>query len=181
VLWDDLDSLLELTCQLAPPGTLTDLRVSLDDLTDGAAAAAIAGQGDAASALRLRLSERTLVEASPTAVGVLADARDHGAGLILTEIGSLATPLARVGELGFEAIALPPALVQLLGSGLVGSQRALQSTVAVAATFGLAVDAEGIDDPVMLARLRDAGFRQVQGRALSARSDAEPANRGSGP
>jgi EAL domain-containing protein (putative c-di-GMP-specific phosphodiesterase class I) len=171
VLWDDLDSLLELTCQLAPPGTLTDLRVTLDDLTGGAAAAAISAQGDAAAGLRLRVSERTLLEASTAAVGALAAARGYGAGLILTDIGSLATPLVRVGELGFEAVALPPGLVHLLCTGLIGRQRALESAVVVAASFGLAVDAEGIDDPAPLPRLRAAGLRQLEGRALSVRPE----------
>jgi diguanylate cyclase (GGDEF)-like protein len=169
VLWDDLGSLLELTSQLAPPGTLTDVRVPIEDPAGPAAHAAIAALGDAASTLRLRISERTLLRASTAAIGVLAAARECGVGLVLTDVGSLATPFLRLGELGFESIALPPELVNLLGSGLVRRQRVLESVVAVAGSFDLGVDAVGVDSIATLERVREAGFRQVQGKALSAR------------
>jgi EAL domain-containing protein (putative c-di-GMP-specific phosphodiesterase class I) len=169
MLWDDLGSLLQLTAQLAPPGTLTDVRASAETLYGPAAIAAIAALGDAARTLRLRISERTLLRADAAAIAVLAEAREHGVGLVLTDVGSLATPFVRLGELDFESIALPAELVTLLVGGLVGRQRVLESVVAVAYSLGLGVDAEGVDSAATLDRLRDAGFRQVQGRALSAR------------
>jgi diguanylate cyclase (GGDEF)-like protein len=180
VLWDDLGSLLELTARLAGPGTKTDVQVSGDALRDAAAGPAVDGLGDAASALRLRISERTLLEADAAVVALLAEARERGVGLVLTDVGSLATPFMRLGELGFEAIALPTEFVNLLGSGLVGRQRVLEGVVAVAGSFGVGVDAVGVDTADTLERLREAGFRQLQGRALSARPQAARAGDGAG-
>jgi diguanylate cyclase (GGDEF)-like protein/PAS domain S-box-containing protein len=149
---------------------------------------AVAAAGLPAGAVRLEITESTLMQDSERIQAILSEVCETGAGLHLDDFGTGYSSLARLHQFPVTALKIDRSFVSPIGNGNGdgGSEVIVRSTVALAHSLGLAVIAEGIETSAQVERLRALGCEYGQGflfsEALSAeRTEELLANWSSGP
>ena len=135
-------------------------------------AAALAESGLAPSALTIELSERMLVEDAGLIADRLAELRDLGVKLAIDDFGTGYASLAHLRQLPADIIKIDPSFVSGLGQDPVLTMLT-RTIVQVGRDLGMQVVAEGIEEPLQLAELREMGCGYGQGY-LMARPMAAP-------
>jgi len=145
--------------QLDEPALPADVRAALRE----------AGlEGDA---LRLELTESTLLLDPDRVRETLSEICSTGAGLHLDDFGTGYSSLAVLHEFQVDALKIDRSFVASM-TVEDGADAIVRSTVALAHSLGLDVIAEGIENPIQLRRLRALGCELGQGFLFSRPLDA---------
>jgi EAL domain-containing protein (putative c-di-GMP-specific phosphodiesterase class I) len=141
-------------------------RRQLDDpALAGQVRAAIDSAALPADALKLEITESTLMELDPSQ-SVFAEICPTGVGLYLDDFGTGYTSLADLHRLPVDALKLDRQFVSTL-SEADGGEAIARSTCALADSLGRSVIAEGIEAPEQLRRARSLGCDRGQGDLIS--------------
>ncbi|HWF23812.1 MAG TPA: EAL domain-containing protein [Solirubrobacteraceae bacterium] len=155
---------------LVSPDVRVSVNVSARQLEDpGLPAnvrAAIAAAGVEGDALRLEITESTLMEEPERMQHIVSEVCATGAGLHLDDFGTGYSSLAALHRFPVDALKIDRSFVASL-SGTNGSEVIVRSTIALAHSLGLQVIAEGIEDETQLQRLRTLGCEYGQGFLFS--------------
>jgi diguanylate cyclase (GGDEF)-like protein/PAS domain S-box-containing protein len=128
--------------------------------------AAIAAAGLPGSALRLELTESTLMQEPQRMRGIIREVCSSGVGLHLDDFGTGYSSLAALHQFPVDALKIDRSFVASIDSGS-GSDVIVRSTIALAHSLGLRVIAEGIEHKQQLQRLRTLGCEYGQGYLFS--------------
>jgi EAL domain-containing protein (putative c-di-GMP-specific phosphodiesterase class I) len=137
--------------------------------------AAIAAAGLPGDALRLEITESTLMLEPQRVRGIVREVCSTGVGLHLDDFGTGYSSLAALHQFPVDALKIDRSFVASIDSGARGSDVIVRSTIALAHSLGLRVIAEGIETPAQLQRLRTLGCEYGQGYLLSPPLTAEDA------
>ena len=142
--------------------------VQLDDpgLADQVSAAIERAQLPPA-ALRLEITESTLVADMERSQHVFAEVCGRGVGLHLDDFGTGYSSLSALHRLPVTAIKIDRSFVAEITDDQGGSEVIIRGTVAMAHSLGLPVIAEGIETPAQLRCLRALGCEFGQGHLFS--------------
>ncbi len=135
--------------------------------------AALASAGLPAGALRLEITESTLIADVERSRRVFGDVCAEGVGLHLDDFGTGYSSLAALHRLPVDALKIDRGFVAGLADPNDAAGVIVRSTVTMAHSLGLPVIAEGIEQPAQLERLRDLGCDCGQGHLFSPAVDAE--------
>jgi len=135
-----------------------------DPALPGQVSAAIAAAGLPATALRLEITESTLMHEAARVQRTVSEVCATGVGLHLDDFGTGYSSLATLHQLPVDALKIDRSFV---ASITAGSDVIVRSTIALAHSLGLRVIAEGIEDPVQLRLLRTLGCEYGQGYLFS--------------
>ena len=124
--------------------------------------AAIAGAGLDGDALRLEITESTLMQDPERMQQIVSEVCASGVGLHLDDFGTGYSSLAALHRFPVDALKIDRSFIASIGDA-DGSEVIVRSTVALAHSLGLHVIAEGIEDPIQLQRLRTLGCEYGQG------------------
>ena len=128
--------------------------------------AAIGAAGLEGDALRLEITESTLMEEPARMQDIVSQVCATGAGLHLDDFGTGYSSLTSLHRFPVDALKIDRSFVASInGSG--GSDVIVRSTIALAHSLGLNVIAEGIEDVAQLRRLRGLGCEYGQGFLFS--------------
>ena len=119
------------------------------------------------NALKLEITESTLVTEPERTRDVFAEVCAGGIGLHLDDFGTGYSSLSALHRFPVEALKIDRSFVGDLVAGENGSEVIIRSTVAMAHSLGLPVIAEGIETPAQLRRLRSLGCEFGQGHLFS--------------
>jgi diguanylate cyclase (GGDEF)-like protein/PAS domain S-box-containing protein len=111
--------------------------------------------------LTLELSERTLFDDEPDALGMLAEIATAGVGVALDDFGAGYASLGHLRRLPLTQLKIDRSLVATLGQN--GDSPIVAAVTSFAHALGLSVTAEGIEHPSQLERLVDLGCDLGQG------------------
>jgi diguanylate cyclase (GGDEF)-like protein/PAS domain S-box-containing protein len=140
----------------------------LDDPSlPGNVRAAIAAAGLPGDALRLEITESTLMHDPERMQAIVTQVCATGAALHLDDFGTGYSSLAALHNFPVDALKIDRSFVASIGANGDGSEPIIRSTIALAHSLGLAVIAEGIEDSHQLARLRALGCEYGQGFLFS--------------
>jgi diguanylate cyclase (GGDEF)-like protein/PAS domain S-box-containing protein len=128
--------------------------------------AAIAAAGLPGRALRLELTESTLMQEPQRMRGIIREVCSGGVGLHLDDFGTGYSSLAALHQFPVDALKIDRSFVASIDSGS-GSDVIVRSTIALAHSLGLRVIAEGIERKEQLQRLRTLGCEYGQGFLFS--------------
>ncbi|HTX47528.1 MAG TPA: EAL domain-containing protein [Solirubrobacteraceae bacterium] len=128
--------------------------------------AAIAAAGLPGRALRLELTESTLMQEPQRMRGIIREVCSSGVGLHLDDFGTGYSSLAALHQFPVDALKIDRSFVASIDSGS-GSDVIVRSTIALAHSLGLRVIAEGIERKEQLQRLRTLGCEYGQGFLFS--------------
>ncbi len=128
--------------------------------------AAIAAAGLPGDALRLELTESTLMQEPQRMRGIIREVCASGVGLHLDDFGTGYSSLAALHQFPVDALKIDRSFVASLDTG-GGSDVIVRSTIALAHSLGLRVIAEGIENEEQLQRLRTLGCEYGQGFLFS--------------
>jgi diguanylate cyclase (GGDEF)-like protein/PAS domain S-box-containing protein len=128
--------------------------------------AAIAAAGVEGDALRLEITESTLMEEPERMQQIVSEVCATGAGLHLDDFGTGYSSLAALHRFPVDALKIDRSFVASI-NGTSGSEVIVRSTIALAHSLGLQVIAEGIEDATQLQRLRTLGCEYGQGFLFS--------------
>jgi diguanylate cyclase (GGDEF)-like protein/PAS domain S-box-containing protein len=128
--------------------------------------AAIAAAGLPGDALRLELTESTLMQEPQRMRGIIREVCASGVGLHLDDFGTGYSSLAALHQFPVDALKIDRSFVASIDSGS-GSDVIVRSTIALAHSLGLRVIAEGIENQRQLQRLRTLGCEYGQGYLFS--------------
>jgi diguanylate cyclase (GGDEF)-like protein/PAS domain S-box-containing protein len=128
--------------------------------------AAIAAAGLPGDALRLELTESTLMQEPQRMRGIIREVCASGVGLHLDDFGTGYSSLAALHQFPVDALKIDRSFVASIDSGS-GSDVIVRSTIALAHSLGLRVIAEGIENKRQLQRLRTLGCEYGQGYLFS--------------
>jgi diguanylate cyclase (GGDEF)-like protein/PAS domain S-box-containing protein len=128
--------------------------------------AAIAAAGLPGDALRLELTESTLMQEPQRMRGIIREVCASGVGLHLDDFGTGYSSLAALHQFPVDALKIDRSFVASLDTG-GGSDVIVRSTIALAHSLGLRVIAEGIENKEQLQRLRTLGCEYGQGYLFS--------------
>jgi diguanylate cyclase (GGDEF)-like protein len=120
-----------------------------------------------ASALKLEITESTLIAEPEHTRDVFAQVCSGGVGLHLDDFGTGYSSLSSLHRLPVDALKIDRSFVAALGADDEGGDVIVRSTVAMAHSLGLPVIAEGIEAPAQLRRLRSLGCEFGQGHLFS--------------
>jgi diguanylate cyclase (GGDEF)-like protein len=123
-------------------------------------------------ALKLEITESTLVAEMERTQRVFAEVCSTGVGLHLDDFGTGYSSLSALHRFPVEALKIDRSFVADLVAD-EGSEVIVRSTVAMAHSLGLPVIAEGIETPAQLRRLRSLGCEFGQGHLFSPALSAE--------
>ena len=126
-------------------------------------------------ALRLEITESTLMGEVQRAQHVFSQVTDAGVGLHLDDFGTGYSSLAALHRYPVDALKIDRSFVATISEPQDGSDVIVRSTVALAHGLGLPVIAEGIESPEQLRRLRSLGCELGQGYLFSPALDAPAA------
>jgi diguanylate cyclase (GGDEF)-like protein/PAS domain S-box-containing protein len=126
--------------------------------------AAIAAVGLPAEALKLEITESTLMREPDRMQQIASEVSATGVGLHLDDFGTGYSSLAALHRFPVDALKIDRSFVASISSG---SDVIVRSTIALAHSLGLQVIAEGIEDPVQLRLLRMLGCEYGQGYLFS--------------
>jgi diguanylate cyclase (GGDEF)-like protein/PAS domain S-box-containing protein len=141
--------------QLEDPGLPTQVR------------AALAESGLPPSALRLEITESTLMQEPELIREVISEVCATGVGLHLDDFGTGYSSLAALHRFPVDALKIDRSFVAAITSDDPDNDVIIRSTVALAHSLGLTVIAEGIEDVNQLQRLRTLGCEYGQGFLFS--------------
>ncbi len=119
------------------------------------------------AALKLEITESTLIAEPEHTRDVFADVCSGGVGLHLDDFGTGYSSLSALHRFPVDALKIDRSFVAELGSDREGGEVIIRSTVAMAHSLGLPVIAEGIEVPAQLRRLRSLGCDFGQGHLFS--------------
>ncbi|HEY1712725.1 MAG TPA: EAL domain-containing protein [Solirubrobacteraceae bacterium] len=119
------------------------------------------------AALKLEITESTLIAEPEHTRDVFADVCSGGVGLHLDDFGTGYSSLSALHRFPVDALKIDRSFVAELGSDREGGEVIIRSTVAMAHSLGLPVIAEGIEVPAQLRRLRSLGCEFGQGHLFS--------------
>jgi len=128
--------------------------------------AAIAAAGLPGDALRLELTESTLMQEPHRMRGIIREVCSTGVGLHLDDFGTGYSSLAALHQFPVDALKIDRSFVASLDAG-GDSDVIVRSTIALAHSLGLRVIAEGIENKEQLQRLRTLGCEYGQGYLFS--------------
>jgi EAL domain-containing protein (putative c-di-GMP-specific phosphodiesterase class I) len=126
---------------------------------------AIAVAGLPATALRLEITEGTLMQEPERIRRIVSEVCATGVGLHLDDFGTGYSSLAALHRFPVDALKLDRSFVASRAEA--GSDAIVRSIVALARSLGLDVIAEGIESPAELERLRALGCEYGQGFLFS--------------
>ena len=129
--------------------------------------AAIGSAGLEGDALRLEITESTLMEEPARMQDIVSEVCATGAGLHLDDFGTGYSSLTSLHRFPVDALKIDRSFVASI-NGTGGSDVIIRSTIALAHSLGLSVIAEGIEDISQLQRLRTLGCEYGQGFLFSA-------------
>ncbi len=135
--------------------------------------AAVASAGLAPEALRLELTESTLMQEPERIQAILSEICDTGVGVHLDDFGTGYSSLGALHQFPVAALKIDRSFVAAIGGEDEGSDVIVRSTVALAHSLGLHVIAEGIENLGQLRRLQALGCEYGQGYLFSAPLSAE--------
>jgi diguanylate cyclase (GGDEF)-like protein/PAS domain S-box-containing protein len=118
-------------------------------------------------ALKLEITESTLIAELETTKRVFAEVCATGVGLHLDDFGTGYSSLSVLHRFPVDALKIDRSFVSDLGLDEEGNEVIIRSTVAMAHSLGLPVIAEGIESPAQLRRLRSLGCEFGQGHLFS--------------
>ncbi|HEY2770405.1 MAG TPA: EAL domain-containing protein [Solirubrobacteraceae bacterium] len=134
--------------------------------------AAVAGAGVPPSALRLEITESTLMQEPEAIQRIVSDVCAAGVGLHLDDFGTGYSSLAALHQFPVDALKIDRSFVAALGRDGTENDVIVRSTIALAHSLGLHVIAEGIEHQGQLRRLRTLGCEYGQGFLFSRPLDA---------
>jgi diguanylate cyclase (GGDEF)-like protein/PAS domain S-box-containing protein len=137
--------------------------------------AAIAATGLEPEALRLELTESTLMQEPERMQAILSEICDTGVGVHLDDFGTGYSSLGALHQFPVAALKIDRSFVATISGEDEGSDVIVRSTVALAHSLGLRVIAEGIETLAQLRRLRTLGCEYGQGYLFSEPLSAEKA------
>ncbi|MDQ6744845.1 MAG: EAL domain-containing protein [Actinomycetota bacterium] len=137
-----------------------------DPLLPGQLREALAEAGLSPAALRLEITESTLMRDSERIPQLVEQVCATGVGLQLDDFGTGYSSLTALHRFPVEALKIDRSFVAAIASD-DGSDAIVRSTIALAHSLGLQVIAEGIEDASQLRRLRTLGCELGQGFLLS--------------
>jgi EAL domain-containing protein (putative c-di-GMP-specific phosphodiesterase class I) len=129
--------------------------------------AAIADAGLPGDALRLEITESTLMQDSERVQSIVAEVCATGVGVHLDDFGTGYSSLTALSQFAVDALKIDRSFVATLGSVDNGGDVIVRSTVALAHSLGLRVIAEGIETVEQLEHLRSLGCEDGQGHLFS--------------
>jgi diguanylate cyclase (GGDEF)-like protein/PAS domain S-box-containing protein len=129
--------------------------------------AAVAGAGVPPSALRLEITESTLMHEPEAIQRIVSDVCAAGVGLHLDDFGTGYSSLAALHQFPVDALKIDRSFVAALGPDGTENDVIVRSTIALAHSLGLHVIAEGIEHSGQLRRLRTLGCEYGQGFLFS--------------
>jgi diguanylate cyclase (GGDEF)-like protein/PAS domain S-box-containing protein len=135
--------------------------------------AAIAAAGLPGNALRLEITESTLMQEPDRMQAIVGEVCATGVGLHLDDFGTGYSSLSALHQFPVDALKIDRSFVASLNDHSAGSDVIVRSTVALAHSLGLHVIAEGIEHPIQLQRLRTLGCEYGQGFMLAEPGTAE--------
>jgi diguanylate cyclase (GGDEF)-like protein/PAS domain S-box-containing protein len=135
--------------------------------------AAIAAAALPAGALKLEITESTLIADVERSQRVFAEVCAQGVALHLDDFGTGYSSLAALHRFPVDALKIDRSFVSALAEPGDTAGVIVRSTVAMAHSLGLPVIAEGIEHPAQLERLRALGCDCGQGHLFSPALDAE--------
>jgi EAL domain-containing protein (putative c-di-GMP-specific phosphodiesterase class I) len=119
------------------------------------------------SALKLEITESTLITEPERTRDVFAEVCAGGIGLHLDDFGTGYSSLSALQRFPVDALKIDRSFVTDLGAEDDGNEVIIRSTVAMAHSLGLPVIAEGVETPAQLRRLRSLGCEFGQGHLFS--------------
>jgi diguanylate cyclase (GGDEF)-like protein/PAS domain S-box-containing protein len=128
--------------------------------------AAITAAQLSASALRLEITESTLMHEPERIQRIVSEVCTAGVSLHLDDFGTGYSSLGALQQFPLAALKIDRSFVASL-PGNIGSQAIVRSTIALAHSLGLQVIAEGIEQPAQLEQLRALGCDLGQGFLFS--------------
>ena len=138
--------------------------------------AAIAAAGLPGSALRLEITESTLMLEPERMQRIVSEVCSTGVGLHLDDFGTGYSSLSALRRFPVDALKIDRSFVASIHREADGSEVIVRSTIALAQSLGLRVIAEGIEDLAQARRLRMLECEYGQGYLFSGpveRKDAE--------
>jgi diguanylate cyclase (GGDEF)-like protein len=129
--------------------------------------AAIAAAGLPGSALRLGITESTLMQEPQRMRGIVREVCSTGVGLHLDDFGTGYSSLAALHQFPVDALKIDRSFIATIDPSGSGGDVIVRSTIALAHSLGLRVIAEGIENKCQLQRLRTLGCEYGQGFLFS--------------
>jgi len=129
--------------------------------------AALAAAGVDGDALRLELTESTLMQEPERMRQIISEVCATGVALHLDDFGTGYSSLSELHQFPVDALKIDRSFIASIDGGPQGSDVIVRSTVALAHSLGLQVIAEGIEDSTQLERLRTLGCEYGQGYLFS--------------
>jgi diguanylate cyclase (GGDEF)-like protein len=128
---------------------------------------ALGASGVPGGALRLEVTESTLMHEPEQMRRVVSQVRDQGVALYLDDFGTEYSSLASLLHFPLEALKIDRSFVRSLLSAAADSDAIVRGTIALAHGLGLQANAEGIEHPAELQRLTALGCEYGQGFLFS--------------
>jgi diguanylate cyclase (GGDEF)-like protein/PAS domain S-box-containing protein len=126
-----------------------------------------------ANALKLEITESTLMQEVQRTQHVFSEVCSSGVGLHLDDFGTGYSSLTALHRFPVDALKIDRGFVATISEGDDGNDVIVRSTVALAHSLGLSVIAEGIECPDQLTHLRSLGCEFGQGYLFSPALSAE--------
>ena len=124
------------------------------------------------NALKLEITESTLMQEIERTKAVFSEVTDAGVGLHLDDFGTGYSSLTALHRFPVDALKIDRSFVATIDEPAEGNDVIVRSTVALAHSLGLPVIAEGIESPDQLRHLRQLGCEFGQGYLFSPALDA---------
>jgi diguanylate cyclase (GGDEF)-like protein len=118
-------------------------------------------------ALRLEITESTLMDDPDRTRQIVSDICVDGVGLHLDDFGTGYSSLATLNQLPFDALKIDRSFVGWLATGDPSHEILVRSAVGLAHSLGMRVIVEGIETPEQLRRLQALGCTYGQGYLFS--------------
>lgn len=135
--------------------------------------AAVVEAGLPGDALRLEVTESSLMQDCERTRSIIAEVCATGAGLHLDDFGTGYSSLTALRQFPVDALKIDRSFVSSLDAGDGGSEAIVRSTVALGHSLGLRVIAEGVETPEQVDRLRELRCDYGQGFLFSKPVSAE--------
>jgi diguanylate cyclase (GGDEF)-like protein/PAS domain S-box-containing protein len=134
---------------------------------------ALSAAGLSARALKLEITETTLIQEVERTQQLFSDVYKAGVGLHLDDFGTGYSSLTALHSFPVETLKLDRSFVATISDRTDGDDTIVRSSVALAHSLGLNVIAEGIERPDQLERLRSLSCEYGQGYLFSPALSAE--------
>lgn len=124
------------------------------------------------SALQLELTETSMMEDLPHAIGLLTQLRQDGLQISLDDFGTGYSSLSHIAKLPIDKVKIDKSFVQSAGSD-DASRAVTEAIVAIARRLKLEIVAEGVESAAMLSDMKNLGCGQIQGYLIARPMTAE--------